>query len=111
MRLASVTFHKMLGTYKDKVDRMANLSGQINELTGARIQSEVLAKIIGWSKSDLVTDLVGEFAGLQGIVGGLYARREGASEDIWRAIYDQYRPAGLDDRSPETISGVILALS
>ena len=109
--LDSVTFHKKLGTYKDKVDRMSGLAEQVNELSGAAVEPDVLAKVVAWSKTDLVTDLVGEFADLQGIVGGLYARREGASEDIWKAIYDQYRPTRLDDRSPETMSGVVLALT
>jgi glycyl-tRNA synthetase beta chain len=109
--LASVTFHKKLGTYKDKVDRMGLLARHVNELTGAAVSSDVLATVVTLSKSDLVTDLVGEFADLQGVVGGLYAQREGAPEEVWKAIYDQYRPAGLDDRSPETVSGVVLALT
>jgi glycyl-tRNA synthetase beta chain len=109
--LASVTFHKKLGSYKDKIDRMQVLARTVNDQTGAGVPADVLEQVIGWSKSDLVTDLVGEFADLQGVIGGLYARREGASDEVWKAIYDQYRPAGLDDRSPETLSGVVLALT
>lgn len=109
--LEAVTFHQKLGSYKEKVDRMAALAHTVNELTGAAVAPEVLTHIVGWSKSDLVTDMVGEFADLQGVVGGLYARREGAGEAVWKAIYDQYRPGGLEDRSPETRSGAVLALT
>ncbi len=109
--LASVTFHRKLGSYKDKIDRMSGLAKTVNALTGAAVPPETLESVVAWSKSDLITDLVGEFAGLQGIAGGLYARREGAGDDVWKAIYDQYRPAGLDDRSPETASGAVLGLT
>ncbi len=109
--LASVTFHRKLGSYKDKIDRMSGLANAVNALTGAAVPPETLESVVAWSKSDLSTDLVGEFAGLQGIAGGLYARREGAGDDVWKAIYDQYRPAGLDDHSPETASGAVLALT
>src|SRR5262249_44404044 len=51
------------------------------------------------------------FTDLQGVVGGLYAQREGASEDVWRAIYDQYRPQSLEDRSPATRSGAVLSIT
>ena len=109
--LASVTFHRKLGSYKDKIDRMSGLANTVNVLTGAAVPPETLESVVAWSKSDLITGLVGEFAGLQGIAGGLYARREGAGDEVWKAIYDQYRPAGLDDRSPETASGAVLALT
>jgi len=59
----------------------------------------------------LTSDMVREFTDLQGIVGGLYSRHEGASEEVWRAIYDQYRPQSLDDRSPETKSGAVLSIA
>ena len=75
--LEAIVFHKALGTYKDKVDRMVSLAASVNELTGAGVDAEVLERIVRWAKTDLTTDLVGEFPGLQGVVGGLYARREG----------------------------------
>ncbi len=109
--LDSIVFHKALGTYKDKVDRMVSLAASVNRLTGAGVDPDVLNRIVRWSKADLTTDLVGEFPGLQGIVGGLYAHREGASEEISSAIYDQYRPQGLDDHSPRRGAGTVLALA
>ncbi len=109
--LESLTFHRKLGNYREKVRRMGRLAGRVNELTGAGVDADALTAAVAWSKSDLTTDLVGEFADLQGIAGGLYAEREGQPASVWKAIYDQYRPAGLDDRSPETASGAVLALT
>ena len=110
-RLETIVFHNALGTYGDKVGRMLKLADAVNRLTGSGIDSDVLRSVVRWSKSDLTTDMVVEFPDLQGVVGGLYARREGASEEIAMAIYDQYRPAGLDDNSPRSPAGVILALT
>lgn len=109
--LESIVFHKALGTYKDKIDRMLSLSASVNKLTGSGVDPDVLDCIVRWAKTDLTTDLVGEFPALQGIVGGLYARREGASDEISSAIYDQYCPQGLDDRSPASAPGIVLALT
>ncbi len=62
-------------------------------------------------KTDLVTGMVREFPDLQGVVGGLYARREGESEEVWQALYDQYKPASADDSSPRSDVGAIVALA
>ncbi len=110
-QLDSIVFHKALGTYKDKVDRMTGLARSVNELTQAGVDPDDLDHIVRLAKCDLTTDLVGEFPNLQGIVGGLYSRREGASEEISGAIYDQYRPQGLEDRSPASAAGAVLALT
>ena len=109
--LGSIVFQKELGTYAEKVDRMRVLAGPVNEVTGSDVATEVLDTALRWAKSDLTTDLVREFPDLQGVVGGLYARREGATEKLWRAIYDQYRPQSLEDRSPETPAGVVVSLT
>ncbi len=109
--LKSIVFQKELGTYAEKVDRMRALAGPVRQLTGSVVPSDVLDTALRWAKSDLTTDLVGEFPGLQGVVGGLYARREGAPEELWRAIYDQYKPQSLEDRSPDTPTGVVVSLT
>ena len=93
--LKSIVFQKELGTYAEKVDRMRALAGPVRQLTGSVVPTDVLDTALRWAKSDLTTDLVGEFPGLQGVVGGLYARREGAPEELWRAIYDQYKRRAL----------------
>jgi len=110
-RLKSIVFQEKLGTYADKVKRVAKLSNKINTLTKAKVDKAALEQAVQWSKSDLTADMVREFTDLQGIVGGLYAKHDGASEDVWRAIYDQYKPQSMDDRSPDTKSGAVLSIS
>ena len=110
-RLKSIVFQEKLGTYADKVKRVARLSRKINTLTKAKVDKAALETAVQWSKSDLTADMVREFTDLQGIVGGLYAKHDGASEDVWRAIYDQYKPQSMDDRSPDTKSGAVLSIS
>ncbi len=110
-RLKSIVFQEKLGTYDQKVKRVAKIAKKVNSLTKARVDKNALAMAVNWSKSDLTADMVREFTDLQGIVGGLYARREGAAEEVWRAIYDQYRPQSLDDRSPATKCGAVLSIA
>jgi glycyl-tRNA synthetase beta chain len=55
--------------------------------------------------------MVKEFTELQGVVGGLYARQQGEPEEVWKAIYDHYRPASMEDSIPSTLTGQILALA
>ena len=109
--LDTIVFHKALGTYKDKIDRMSSLARSLNQITGSGIDDGVLEQVVRWSKTDLMTDLVGEFPDLQGVVGGLYARREGAPEQVAEAIYDHYRPRSLEEDSPRSPAGVVLALT
>jgi glycyl-tRNA synthetase beta chain len=63
------------------------------------------------AKTDLLTDMVGEFPELQGIMGGYYARHDGLSEDIAFAIEDHYRPRFAGDELPRTQTGVVVALA
>src|SRR5262249_6436838 len=63
------------------------------------------------SKTDLTTRMVREFTDLQGVVGGIYARREARPEAVWKAIYDQYRPASATDDPPREAAGAILSLA
>ena len=63
------------------------------------------------AKCDLATEMVSEFTELQGVVGGLYARAQGESEDVADAVYDHYRPVGLDDPIPRNLTGCAVALA
>ena len=63
------------------------------------------------AKCDLITGMVGEFPELQGVVGGLYARAQGEPEEIAEAVYDQYKPSGLDDPMPRGLTGCAVALA
>lgn len=108
-RLAGVVFHQQLGSFREKADRMEGLAGWIADSTGA--DAAAASQAAGLSKCDLTANLVGEFASLQGLVGGLLLREEGAPETIWQSVYDHYRPAGLDGDLPRTPEGAAVALA
>jgi glycyl-tRNA synthetase beta chain len=99
--LKTVTFQAKLGSYYDKTQRVVKL---VAGLGG----SERAASL---AKCDLTTDMVKEFTDLQGIVGGLYARAQGESEEVARAIYDHYKPLSMEDEIPSTPGGRILSLA
>ncbi len=102
-RLGTLTFHKKLGTYEQKADRMSALAGWIAEQAfgagpGAAAQARTAGRL---AKADLATDMVREFTELQGAMGGIYAREEGQPEAVWRAIYHHYLPIGVEaDAAP-----------
>lgn len=107
-RLDHVLFQKGLGNYRDKCDRI--LKTPLCEWVPS-VDRDAFRQAAQLSKADLTTDMVKEFTSLQGIVGGLYARREGLSERVWKAIYDQYLPVAPDDRLPSTDEGSLLSLA
>ena len=114
-KLAAVTYQEKLGSYADKVDRMRELarwlseqwfaSGIANASVGAADRAAEL------SKCDLVTEMVREFTELQGIVGGLYAKYQEEPEQVAWAVYDHYKPAGLEDSIPRNIVGQAVSLA
>ena len=110
-KLARLSFHEKLGDYLQKTGRLQELSEAIGALVTRpeRVRSALEATRL--SKVDLTTAMVREFTDLQGIVGGLYARREGLAEEVWKAIYDQYKPISADDEPPRTETGAILSLA
>jgi glycyl-tRNA synthetase beta chain len=99
--LKTVTFQAKLGSYYDKTQRVVALVKQL----GGNERAALLAK------ADLTTDMVKEFTDLQGIVGGLYARAQGESEEVAQAIYDHYKPLSMEDEIPSTPAGRILSLA
>ncbi len=107
--LANVVFHRRLGSFRDKAERIAALAGRLARGTPA--EPEAAAEAARLAKCDLTTLLVGEFASLQGVAGGLLLREEGASETIWTAVRDHYRPGGLEGSLPETATGAVVALA
>jgi len=112
-RLEQVTYESRLGSYLDKVERVRWLARWLAEQWFSRglHQADVPAadRAAELSKCDLVTDMVREFTELQGIVGGLYARAQGEEEEVAWAVYDQYKPAGIDDPIPRNLTGCVLA--
>jgi glycyl-tRNA synthetase beta chain len=97
-RLSTVLFHKKLGTYKEKAERVARLAAWIaRHALGASDEIAQYAATAGrLAKTDLTTDMVREFTELQGTMGGIYAREEGLPEEVWRAIYFHYLPVGVE---------------
>ena len=97
--LKLISFFKGLGTYFDKVQRMRKLGGMISdELLISKEKVELSASIC---KTDLTSDLVGEFPELQGILGGYFAAHQGFDKDVSLAITEQYLPIGLDSPVPK----------
>src|SRR6476619_3391268 len=97
-RLDTLLFHKTLGSYRAKAERIERLAGWIaREALGADASAAGhAAKAARLAKADLTTDMVREFTELQGTMGGIYAREEGMPEEVWKAIYFHYLPVGVE---------------
>ena len=103
-KLARITFHEKLGTVADKVERVAKLARWLVEEGSLADQAELAARLC---KADLVTEMVGEFPELQGLMGGYYARAEGLPDAVADAIRDHYKPVGQGDEvltAPVTVA-------
>lgn len=110
--LKGLAFHRDLGSYWDKWRRIDKLTREFaDDLELTNEEKLHLSRASRLAKCDLVTDMVREFTDLQGVMGGIYAREQGEPEAVWKAVRDQYRPAGTDDDLPETRLGQILALA
>jgi glycyl-tRNA synthetase beta chain len=114
-KLKAVTYESRLGSYADKVERMRALARWLAEqwFSGGVSKADVAGsdRAAELAKCDLVTEMVREFTELQGIVGGLYARAQGESDEIAWAVYDHYKPVGLDDPLPRNLTGCAVALA
>jgi glycyl-tRNA synthetase beta chain len=109
--LSRLVFQERLGNYRQKSERIERLVEPIAERVGhAELVGDVRAAA-RLCKVDLTTLMVKEFTDLQGVVGGIYARREGQRESVWKAIYDHYRPASAADDPPREPSGAILSVA
>lgn len=114
-KLATVTYERRLGSYGDKVERVRDLARWLAEQWFSRgmTQADVAGsdRAAELAKCDLVTEMVREFPELQGVVGGLYARAQGEPDAIAWAVYDHYKPLGLDDPLPRNLTGCTVALA
>ena len=100
-RLSTILFHKKLGTYREKAERVASLATWIAADAFKRPAVAAHAEQAGrLCKTDLATDMVRELTELQGTMGGIYAREEGLPEEIWKAIYFHYLPIGVEADAP-----------
>jgi glycyl-tRNA synthetase beta chain len=102
-------FHEKLGSQKDRVYRLVELARAM--AVPARADRAAAERAAMLSKCDLVTEMVGEFPELQGLMGRYYAGRQGESEDVAAALEDQYRPQGPSDRVPTKPVSIALALA
>jgi glycyl-tRNA synthetase beta chain len=108
-KLKTMNYFKGLGSYFDKIQRLRKLGGMISdELLISKDQVELSASIC---KVDLISDLVGEFPELQGIMGGYFAESQGFDKNISLAVSEHYLPTGLDSKTPKKPFSIALALS
>lgn len=104
--LEEVVFQRQLGTLADKTARVVALVAACCESVGVDATDALRAAQL--AKTDLLTDMVGEFPELQGVMGGHYARRDGEGDAAVRAIAEQYLPRFAGDAIPATAAGRIL---
>jgi len=108
-KLGNVVYHNKLGTQLDRLLRVQNLATQIGNAIGA--DTTHVARAAELAKADLVTDMVGEFPELQGIMGRYYAQHDGEAADVAEAIADHYRPRFAGDELPGNDVGCAVALA
>jgi glycyl-tRNA synthetase beta chain len=102
-RLDTIVFHKKAGSYRDKTRRTEALARWIaKDVLEQPAEEEHAATAARLAKADLTTEMVREFTELQGVMGGLYAKDGGQPEAVWKAIYYQYLPIGVDADAPPT---------
>jgi len=114
-KLQKVTYESRLGSYFDKVERIRAIARWLAEqwYNLGMVQSHVADadRAAELAKCDLATEMVREFTELQGIVGGLYAKAQGEPDAVADAVYDHYRPVGLEDPIPRNLTGCAVALA
>ncbi|GAB4090578.1 glycine--tRNA ligase subunit beta [Hydrogenophaga soli] len=109
--LSKVVYHNKLGTQGERMERVCAIAETIGlKLGGAELAAQALlaARL---AKADLLTDMVGEFPELQGIMGGYYARHDGLGDTVADAIEDHYKPRFAGDELPRNAVGVVVALA
>ena len=109
--LSKVVYHNKLGTQGERMARVCAIAKTIGQkMGGAEVaaKAELAARL---AKTDLLTDMVGEFPELQGIMGGYYARNDGLPTEVAEAIEDHYKPRFAGDDLPRNKLGVVVALA
>ena len=107
--LDSVMFMKSLVSMGQKAKRIESLSSHISDLVGFDQKASARAGLL--SKSDLLSEMVGEFADLQGIMGGYYAANDGETQAVSVAIREHYQPRFAGDKVPSTNEGLVVAIA
>ena len=107
--LESVTFHQRMGNLRDHTERVARVAEAIASRVGA--DHEIAGEAALLAKCDLTTPLVQEFPSLQGQAGGLILQAQRERDEVWMAVYDQYRPLNVHSDRPQTVEGAAVALA
>ncbi len=109
--LDKVVYHNKLGTQGERMARVCAIAGAIGLQLGGEAAAKAADTAARLAKTDLLTDMVGEFPELQGIMGGYYARHDGLGEDAALAIEDHYKPRFAGDELPRNSTGLVVALA
>ncbi|HOM14549.1 MAG TPA: glycine--tRNA ligase subunit beta [Rubrivivax sp.] len=109
--LDKVVYHARLGTMGERVQRVRTLATAIAAPLGGAALAQAADRAALLAKADLVSDMVGEFPELQGVMGGYYARHDGETEEVARAVEDHYQPRFAGDALPRDLCGIALALA
>jgi len=107
--LDKVVYHGKLGTQGERVERVRAIAKSIAGMLG--VDADEVDQAAHLAKADLLTDMVGEFPELQGIMGGYYARHDGLSNAVAEAIEDHYKPRFAGDELPRNDVGLVVALA
>ena len=109
--LAKVVYHNKLGTQGERAQRVCSIARTIGRLIGGEVLSNQADQAALLAKADLLTDMVGEFPELQGIMGRYYALHDGIAPEIADAIEDHYKPRYAGDSLPRGRVGLVVALA
>jgi glycyl-tRNA synthetase beta chain len=109
--LSKVVYHNKLGTQGERMARVCAIAQAIGQQIGGDALAKEAVQAARLAKTDLLTDMVGEFPELQGIMGGYYARHDGLSSQVAEAIEDHYKPRFAGDELPRNSVGLVVALA
>ena len=109
--LSRVVYHNKLGTQGERMARVCAIAKAIGQQVGGDLLAQQAEQAARLAKTDLLTDMVGEFPELQGIMGGYYGRHDGLSTPVSEAIEDHYKPRFAGDELPRNNVGLVVALA
>ena len=104
-----IVFHEKLGTQAERIERIETLARELAPQVGADV--ELAARAARLAKADLVTEMVGEFPELQGLMGRYYAAAQGEEPSVAAAVEEHYKPQGPNDRAPDSPVSIAVALA
>jgi len=108
-KFGGIVFHEKLGTQAGRIARIERFAAEIAPLIGADVEKTKRAAKL--AKTDLLTEVVGEFPEVQGLMGKYYALAQGEDESVAQAIEDHYKPQGPNDRVPSDPVAIAVALA